>query len=193
MNLQEYVDQFELMTCIVSVEKKPDGGYGKICIEAGNKAYLATFDKNYESPFDLPGIDRTFVPGAEYTKYIPKDLNFEHFIYSSAVLKKPMHAYINPERFGVWFNIFSQPLNIEDPNKYYCTYTHEVSTEASPEIMSNLSAKTTSDVLKTCIKLRSSKNFLKTMSGQIQRINSSVTRNTIMVNESVCICFTRFL
>ncbi|WP_297702134.1 sensor domain-containing diguanylate cyclase [uncultured Fibrobacter sp.] len=163
MNLQEYVDQFELMTCIVSVEKKPDGGYGKICIEAGNKAYLATFDKNYESPFDMPNIDRTFVPGAEYTKYIPKDLNFEHFIYSSAVLKKTMHAYINPERFGVWFNIFSQPLNIEDPNKYYCTYTHELSTEASPEIMSNLSAKTTSDVLKTCIKLRSSKNFLKTM------------------------------
>lgn len=92
MDLQEYVDQFDLMTCILSVEKKPDGSYGKICIEAGNKAYLATFEKSYDSPINLNN-DKAFVPGKEYTEYIPKDLNFEHFIVSSAVHKKPMHAY----------------------------------------------------------------------------------------------------
>ena len=171
MDLQEYVDQFDLMTCILSVEKKPDGSCGKICIEAGNKAYLETFEQNYDSPINMPR-NRKFVRGTEYTQYIPKDLNFEHFIYSSAVLKKPMHAYVNPERFGVWFNLVSLPLNIEDPNKYYCTYTQEISTEANVDQMTNLSMQTTSDVLKTCIKLRSTKNFLQTMDDVIADIRN---------------------
>ena len=171
MDLQEYVDQFDSMTCIMSVEKKPDGSYGKIRIEVGNKAYLSTYEQNFESPIAM-NHGKGFVPGSEYTDYIPKDLNFEHFICASAVDKKPMHAYIHPDRFPVWFNIYSLPLNIEDPHKYYCTYTQEISTEASAEQMSNLSAKTTSDVLKTCIKLRSSKNFLKTMDEIIHDIRS---------------------
>lgn len=162
MDLQEYVNQFDSMTCIVSVEKLPDGSYGKIRIEVGNPAYLATFEQQSNSPAMMNG-GKGFVPGLEYTEYLPRDLNFEHFICSSAVDKKPMHAYIHPDRFPVWFNIFSLPLNIDDPHKCYCTYTQELSTEASSEQMANLSAKTTSDVLQTCIKLRSSKNFLKTM------------------------------
>lgn len=162
MDLQEYVNQFDSMTCIMSVEKKSDGGYGKMCIEVGNKAYMATFEQNNDTPIDMP-YKRIFTPGLEYTNYIPKDLNFEHFIYSSAVLRKPMHAYIHPERFDVWFNIFSIPLDFDDPAKYYCTYTQELSVKPNVDQMANLSAKTTADVLKTCIKLRSSKNFLKTM------------------------------
>jgi hypothetical protein len=62
-----------------------------------------------------------------------------------------MHAYIHPERFPIWFNIFSLPLNIDDPDKYYCTYTQELSSEANTEQMTNLSAKATSQVLQTCI------------------------------------------
>ena len=190
MNLQEIVDQFDSMTCILSVEKLPDGSGGKIFIEAGNKAYLATFDHDYVSPINMP-YERKFVPGTEYTKYIPKDLNFEHFVYSSAVQRKPMHAYIHPERFGVWFNIFSQPLNIEDPDKYYCTYTQELSTEANLEIMSNHSAKTTSDVLKTCIKLRGTKNFLKTMDEVVSDIRTICGANYCCIlltdfNERTC-------
>jgi diguanylate cyclase (GGDEF)-like protein len=167
--LQEYVNQFDSMTCIMSVEKNPDGSYGKMRIEVGNKAYIASYEKNNSNPIDMP-FGNKFVPGQEYTTYIPKDLNFEHFIFNSAVNKKPMHAYIHPDRFDVWFNIFSLPLEFDDPNKCYCTYTQEVSTEASVDQMANLSAKTTSDVLKTCIKLRSTKNFLQTMDEVISDI-----------------------
>ena len=162
MDLQEYVDHFDSMTCIMSVEKNPDGSVGKICIEVGNKAYLSTFEKSDESQATM-NDGNGFTPGLEYTQYLPRDLNFEHFIVASAVEKKPMHAYIHPERFPIWFNIFSLPLNIDDPDKYYCTYTQELSSEANTEQMTNLSAKTTSQVLQTCIKLRSSTNFLKTM------------------------------
>jgi len=170
--LQEYVDQFDSMTCIMSVEKNPDGSYGKMRIEVGNKAYCATFEQN-----DTIDMHNKFVPGQEYTTYIPKDLNFEHFILSSAVNKKVMHAYIHPDRFDVWFNIFSIPLDFNDPNKCYCTYTQELSTEASADQMANLSAKTTSDVLKTCIKLRSTKNFLKTMDEVIDDIRHICASN----------------
>ncbi len=167
--LQEYANQFDSMTCIMSVEKNPDGSYGKMRIEVGNKAYIASYEKDNSNPIDMPFCNK-FVPGQEYTAYIPKDLNFEHFIFNSAVNKKPMHAYIHPDRFDVWFNIFSLPLEFDDPNKCYCTYTQEVSTEASVDQMANLSAKTTSDVLKTCIKLRSTKNFLQTMDEVISDI-----------------------
>ncbi|SMP48696.1 GGDEF domain-containing protein [Fibrobacter sp. UWB10] len=162
MDLQEYVDHFDSMTCIMSVEKNPDGSVGKICIEVGNKAYLSTFEKSDESQATM-NDGNGFTPGLEYTQYLPRDLNFEHFIVASAVEKKPMHAYIHPERFPIWFNIFSLPLNIDDPDKYYCTYTQELSSEANTEQMTNLSAKATSQVLQTCIKLRGSTNFLKTM------------------------------
>ena len=175
MDLQEYVNQFDSMTCIMSVEKKPNG-YGKMRIEVGNKAYIASFEKNKNSLIDMP-FGNKFVPGQEYTKYIPKDLNFEHFIYSSAVLKKPMHAYVHPERFDIWFNIFSLPLDIDDPFKYYCTYTQEVSSEANMDSLQSLSTKTTADVLKTCIKLRSTKNFLKTMDEVIADIRNICKAN----------------
>ena len=169
MDLQEYVNQFDSMTCIMSVEKNPDGSNGKIRIEVGNKAYLSTFEQQSNSPAMMNG-GKGFVPGLEYTAYLPRDLNFEHFICASAVDKKPMHAYIHPDRFPVWFNIFSLPLNIDDPHKCYCTYTQELSAEANTEQMANLSAETASKVLQTCIKLRSSKNFLKTMDEIIRDI-----------------------
>ena len=190
MDLQEYVNQFDSMTCIMSVEKNPDGTAGKIRIEVGNKAYLSTFEKQSDSPA-MMNDGKGFIPGQEYTECIPRDLNFEHFVCSSAVDKKPMHAYIHPERFPFWFNIFSLPLNIDDPNKWYCTYTQELSAEASTEQMTNLSAKTTSDVLQTCIKLRSSKNFLKTMDEIIHdiRVTCEASYCCIMLTdfkESTC-------
>jgi len=52
--LQEYVNQFDSMTCIMSVEKNPDGTYGKMRIEVGNKAYIASYEKNNSNPIDMP-------------------------------------------------------------------------------------------------------------------------------------------
>ena len=53
MDLQEYVNQFDSMTCIMSVEKKPNG-YGKMRIEVGNKAYIDSFEKNSGNLIDMP-------------------------------------------------------------------------------------------------------------------------------------------
>ncbi|MDD7515468.1 hypothetical protein [Ruminococcus flavefaciens] len=40
MDFHEYLDACDSVTCIMSVEKKPDGGYGDIRIVSGNKAYI---------------------------------------------------------------------------------------------------------------------------------------------------------
>ena len=74
MDFQKIADSMTAMTCVVSVEKKPDGGRGKFRIVAGNRAYVGSI----ENP--APGtkmLSDRFVPNSEYTKYLTRDLNFE--------------------------------------------------------------------------------------------------------------------
>lgn len=40
MDLKGFVDCFDAMTCVLSVEKKPDGGYSTIRIVTGNGKYI---------------------------------------------------------------------------------------------------------------------------------------------------------
>jgi len=147
-NLQEFAEQFNTIACIISIESTEDGGYENIRLETGNQAYLHSFPPQVH-----------FVPGQIYTNYIPKDLNFEHFIYNAAVLKKNSHSYIYSDFFGAWFNIFSLPVKSDEPNKYYCVYTQEIDEKNDPELMAKHSTKISFEVLKICIKLRNSKSF----------------------------------
>ena len=159
MNYQEFVDQFETMTCILSVEKKGDGGYGTIRIVTGNKAYMDSIE-NFNDPSVPSMLDIKFVPNSPYERYIPKDMNFEAFCYKCAIGKKPMHTYVHPERFDFWFDIVMLPIESDDPNLAYCTYSQELSTEADVALMTDsISAETSSKVLQTCIKLRGATNF----------------------------------
>ena len=93
MDFQTIVDSFSAMTCIISVEKKKDGSYGKIRIVTGNKPYIKSIEGSPDTPQMLTN---KFVPNCEYETYLPKDLNFEDFCYRSAVLKQPLHSYVHP-------------------------------------------------------------------------------------------------
>ncbi len=156
MDYQKLIDSVSTMACVMSVEKLPDGGYGAIRIEVGNKAYI----DSVEHP--APGAELlrdTFVPGLLYTEYTPKDLNFEDFLYHSAVEKKCIHAYVHPERSYVWFNMTGVPLN-EEGNIYYCIYMLDIQQQQNSEEMSNnVSADIAASVLDTCIKLRGTSDF----------------------------------
>ena len=169
MDFQKFVDTFQPMTCIVSIEKLPDGKYGEIRIVAGNKAYIDSI----ENMPDMPALlTKKFIPNSLYQNYFPHDLNFEFFIYNSAVLKKPQHSYVHPERFDFWFNLFSMPLDADDGNLCYCTYTQELTHEVESEKMSNVSHDTAAEVLSTCIKLRGTSDFKKTMHEVIKDIRN---------------------
>lgn len=160
MDYQKYVDYIQPMTCVLSVEKLPNGSHGKIRIVAGNRAYVDSI----ENPTILPDMKpQKFIPNSEYTDYLPRDLNFEDFCYRSAILGQPLHTYVHPDRFDVWFNLFMMPLESDDENVGYCAYTQELSHKANVSKMTQLSYETASDVLNTCIKLRGTDDFDQTI------------------------------
>ena len=151
MDFQQVADSFGAMTCVISVEKRPEGGYGTIRIVAGNPAYRASVEQ------PAPGtalLTTKFVPNSEYTVYLTRDLNFEDSCYRAAVLKKCLHAYAHPDRIDAWFNMTFLPLSYEDETHCYCTYTMEISFEPSTERMSNVDGELASAVLETSLKLR---------------------------------------
>ena len=169
MDFQKFVDGFLPMTCVVSVEKLPDGKWGEIRLVAGNKAYVDSIEKNPDAPKML---QNKFIPNSLYQEYIPKDTNFEYFCYASAVLKQPQHCYVHPDRYDFWFNLFSLPLDADDGNLCYCTYTQELTHEVETSKMSNISHDTATEVLSTCIKLRGTADFETTMNEVIKDIRN---------------------
>ena len=167
MDFQKFVDGFHSMTCVISVEKLPEGKWGKIKIVAGNKPYIDSIENMPDAP---QAFSKKFVPNSEYQDYFPQDTNFELFLYNSAVLKKPMHSYVHPERFDFWFNLFCMPISYEEGNLCYCTYTQELTHEVEASKMSNVSHDVAAEVLSTCIKLRGNSDFKVAMKDVIKDI-----------------------
>ena len=177
--LQQFVESFHTMTSILSVEKRNDEQIGTIRIEAGNKLYIKSMERKDSDGNSV--FSQEFIPGSNYEMYMEKELNFEKFCYQSAILKKPVHAYIQPERFNFWINLFMLPIEVDDPKKGYCIYSLEVSPEADAETMSRLSAEISSNVLKACIKLRGAKDFRKSMNEVVEDVRELCDANTCSV------------
>ena len=167
MDFSEFVNKIYPMTCVISVESKDGKSYGDIRIVTGNKAYIDSIEIVDENAPAM--LTSKFVPNSLYQTYFPKDLNFEDFCFRCAVLKKPMHTYVHPERFDFWFDLTMLPLGSEG-NIHYCTYTQVLTKEADAEQMSNISSSTATSVLNTCIKLRGTKDFQATMGDVISDI-----------------------
>lgn len=176
MDFSGYLDLSDSVTCIMSVEKKPDGGYGDIRIVTGNQAYIDSIERNEDANSDL-AKEKIFVPNSLYTKYFPFDLNFEDFCYRAAVKKEVLHTYVHPERFPIWFNLFFMPVKSDDENIGYCSYTYTITVNADSELMSNISLETASDVLETCIKLYSSSDFQTSIDDAIMHIRDLCNAN----------------
>jgi diguanylate cyclase (GGDEF)-like protein len=179
MDLQSYVDGMGAMTCVVSVEDLGDGKYGKIRIVAGNEAYIDSIEK------PAPGAEllvQKFEPNTEYTRYLTRDLNFEDACYRAAVGKKCLHSYARPDRMqGIWFNMFFLPVNYEEGNLRYCTYTMEINFSADSENLSSTAGETAAKVLETCIKLRSAKDFKETMNDVIDDIREICSAQSCVI------------
>ena len=167
-NLQNFIEQFKTMACILSVEKRNDGKAGNICIEIANKQYIEFLEKlngNGKSSFETK-----FEPGSNYERFMPKALDFERCCHECAIEQKPVQAFIQPEQSNIHISMILLPLGIEDPNKAYCTLSQETSEESESSEESMLSAEISKDVLKTCVKLRGATNLQKTMDEVIEDI-----------------------
>ncbi|MBQ8094197.1 MAG: GGDEF domain-containing protein [Clostridia bacterium] len=167
MDFQNVVDSMGAMTCVVSVERLDNGGYGDIRIVTGNRAYIDSI----EHPMgDVRMLSSTFRPNSLYTDYLTRDLNFEDFCYRAAVEKKCLHSYAHPDRFDVWFNMTFLPLVPDEGNLSFCTYTMEINMVADSARLSNVSSELASAILETTIKLRGARNFEAAMADVIKDI-----------------------
>ena len=177
--LQKFVESFPTLSSILSVEKTADGSIGTIRIEAGNQIYIKSMEKKDESGNSV--FSQTFVPGSNYERYMEKELNFEKFVYQSAILHKPVHAYIRPERFNFCINEFLMPVDVEDDEKGYCVFTLEIQPEEDLDTSTRLSSEISQNVLKACIKLRGSKDFKKTIDEVIEDVRVLCDASTCSV------------
>ena len=167
-NLQNFIEQFKTMACILSVEKRNDGKAGNICIEIANKQYIEFLEKlngNGKSSFETK-----FEPGSNYERFMPKALDFERCCHECAIEQKPVQAFLQPEQSNIQISMVLLPLGIEDPEKAYCTLSQETSEERESSEESMLSAEMSKNVLKTCVKLRGATNLQKTMDEVIEDI-----------------------
>ena len=181
-DFQNVVDSMAAMSCIVSVEKLPDGGCGEIRIVTGNKAYIDSIEHPMQ---DVVMLTKEFVPNSLYTTYMTRDLNFEDFCYRAAVQKKCLHSYAHPDRYDVWFNMSFLPLWPDDGNLCYCAYIMEINFEASSERISNISGDIAASVLETAIKLCEAKDFkvaMKDAVGDIRRLCESKYCGILLVD-----------
>ena len=158
MEFQSFIDKIEPMSCIISVEKFSDGSYGNIRLVTGNRKYIESIE-NADTISSSQMLKNTFIPNSPYEDYIPKDLNFEDACYRSAILKKPYHTYIHPDRYSFWIDMYMMPLASDEENIGYCLYTQEFTEDENSGRMSNVSASISSTVLQTCLKLKGSKDF----------------------------------
>ena len=147
MDFEQLVSAYKCKTCIISVEKFPDGTYGNIRIAAANKPHCDDMEKTFNRPF---------IPDSPYAQYLPEDKNFEDFMYRSACLGQPLHTYVHLEHMGLWVNMFLLPLESDKENIGYCLYSYDIMPYADSEQQASLAADTSSSVLETCIKLRGS-------------------------------------
>ena len=167
MDFQKIVDSMTAMTCVVSVERLPDGGHGKFRIVTGNKAYIDSI----EHP--APGakmLKDKFIPNSEYTDYLTRDMNFEDYCYRAAVGKKCLHSYVHPDRMDVWLNMMFLPVGQDEGDLSYCLYIMEINFEASSERLSNISSEVATSVLDTCIRLRGTNDFRSAIKDVIEGI-----------------------
>ena len=188
MDLQKFADGFFPPTCIVSVEKKGNGGYGDIRLAAANKKYLDIIDIRIKKPlfYVAPDVVTSFVPNSLYTRYFPQNRSFEEVCFNAAVLKTEMHTYTYLSNIDTWLNIYAMPIDYEDGSICYCAYTATPSRSAYPVLNSINSAQTSNDVLKTCVKLHGADNMkdaMESVISEIRRICSAECCTVLLMNE----------
>jgi len=170
MNFQELADSFHAPTGILSVRRTADGGYDEIRIVTGNAKYLEPIEHPVLTiPPEMLGMPEifsstnTFIPNSPYERYYPKDTGFEDICYRAAVKKIPVHTFVHMNGLNLWFDIFAMPIDYENGDVCYCTYTAQPSSPDEVGVSSSRSDNGSEDVIKTCIKLHSTDDFKKTI------------------------------
>ncbi len=184
MDFRNLVDGIHDTACVLSVEKKQNGEYGEIRIVAGNDKFIAFAE---DPPFFADRTHRApkFEPDSSYEKYLPKTPDFEQKCYQAAVLKKTICTYIHLNVCDLWFNLFFWPVAYETDELAYCVYATEPCVVDDIGMASFNHSSIAEEVLKTCIKLRGTHDFEKTMNdviGDVRTLCGAEVCTVMVVN-----------
>ncbi len=187
MDFQNVVNAFYSPTCVVSVKRLEDGGFGEIRLVTGNKKYVEMIEQRIKEEPERVHVEKgsSFVPGSLYTDYFPHNRSFEYVCFRAAVEKAEMHTYAHLNTNDIWFDIYAIPLDHNDGNTFYCTYTATVNDEADPLLNTVNISQTSNDVLKTCINLHKADNLedaMKNVISDIRRICNAEGCTVLLMN-----------
>ena len=83
MEFKKILDSYKCNACIISVDTHEDGTYGNYLVVDGNKQFTDGVLELTKHPF---------VENSPYYMSLPKDMNFEDFMYRCAILHQPLHT-----------------------------------------------------------------------------------------------------
>ena len=164
-DLTKLVESLSGETCIISVKKETSGKDRDVRLVVGNTAFM-------NAPVGMthsPG-SKAFEPDSPYTDYIPRDIGFEDLCYRAAVLRTPIHTSVHINRLDVWINIHITPLEIDDGDVCYCAYHSKPCAPSEIDITAGEAHDTSKAVLRTCIRLRGTDDFKKSINEVIADI-----------------------
>jgi len=161
MDFQKLVDQVTTSSVVLSVEKTPEGKCGMIRLICGNKEYHDSLKADHMTGNKM--FAHELIPNSEYYHYFPKNRLFEEYCFRSAIKKLPVHTYIHSDFFDKWFDFFAIPLVSDRDDIGYCLFTIDISAQHDSRVMTNISQDTAAEVIGTCIKLRGTGDFRKTV------------------------------
>ena len=187
MDFQNVVNAFYSPTCVVSVKRLEDGGFGEIRLVTGNKKYVEMIEQRIKEEPERVHVEKgsSFVPGSLYTDYFPHNRSFEYVCFRAAVEKAEVHTYAHLNTNDIWFDIYAIPLDHNDGNTFFCTYTATVNDEADPILNTVNISQTSNDVLKTCINLHKADNLedaMKNVISDIRRICNAEGCTVLLMN-----------
>lgn len=131
---------------VMSVEKNERGECGKIRIFAANDLFSLTGEP---------------IEGEEYTKFLPKSLEFDDMCFRAAFNGEHFRTYVNSSGLvGGWSENVVLPLvSPEDGNTGYCQYIYEINKDMDTGKFSAVSPSIAGIIVQNCLTLKNGTNF----------------------------------
>ena len=167
MDYNVIVNGLNKIGSVLSVEIKPDGTYGEICVEAANDEYLASVNVKRED----------FTPGKPYYNYVPPTRNYEAMCFRCVYENRMIHSYINVAVYNAWMEVILIPLQSEEEGKGYLLFSYEMTPKVDAEKMADLSPDIAVEVIETAVRLRETDDFQATMDAIIKDVREDCGAN----------------
>ena len=168
MDYQSIVDSVSLPCSVLSVERTENGDCGEIRIVCFNRAYRT-----------LMGSDCQV--GILYQELTPRDSRFEEFCFQAAVLKRPMHIYLEYKPMNCWTDQTLLPLTSDREEQFYCLLTLEVNAEADADQMASVPIEVAQSVIEASVMLMAADNVKSGVSDALQVIRDTAQAQAVSI------------